>query len=67
MKRVFVKKDADTKIVLDKLDEMLYGNKCFNVIQESAGVSSSLRLNTTEADNFVQTLYESGFTELLNE
>lgn len=67
MKRVFVKKDSDTKIVVDKLDEMLYGNKCFNVLQESAGISSSLRLSTVEADNFVQTLYDSGFMEMLNE
>ena len=67
MKRVFVKKEADTKIVLDKLDEMLYGNKCFNVIQESGGVSSSLRLNDVEANNFVQTLYDNGFVEMLNE
>jgi len=67
MKRVFVKKEAETKIVLDKLDEMLYGNKCFNVVQESASGTSSLRLNDVEADNFVQTLYDSGFVEMLNE
>ena len=67
MKRVFVKKEVDTKITLDKLDQFVYGNNCFNIVQENAGVKSTLRISTVEAENFVQTLYDNGYTELLNE